>query len=90
MVLGETRAGYQGADWHRGLRAHWSLAREETERIACLPAAAAILDAPRLRGLLELDEGIDWNSQQTEFRYRLAFLRGISGGHFLRRATGAN
>lgn len=90
MVIRETRAGYQGADWYRGLRGSWSLARDEIERIAQLPPAAEMIDARRLRSFLNVDEDIDWNSQQTEFRYRLALLRGISGGHFLRRATGAN
>jgi len=88
-VIQETRAGYQGADWYRGLRADWSRAGDEVGRIAELPAAASIMDASRLHNLLN-DEVADWNSQDTEFKYRLALLRGISGGHFLRRAMGVN
>jgi asparagine synthase (glutamine-hydrolysing) len=89
-VVQETRSGYQGADWYLGLRANWDSVRDETERIAQLPAAAAMVDTNRLRGLLDAGDEVDWNSRQSESAYRLALLRGISGGHFLRRASGAN
>jgi hypothetical protein len=49
-----------------------------------------MMDVDRLRALAEDSDEIDWNSRQAESAYRLALLRGISGGHFLRRATGAN
>ena len=88
-VLGETRAGYQGADWYRGLHADWSRVEDEVGRIAELPAASAIVDVSRMRNHLN-EEVADWSSEEAEFKYRLAMLRGISGGHFLRRAMGAN
>ena len=89
-IVRETRSGYQGADWYVGLRADWASVRDETERIARLPEAAAMMDVDRIQSLLDPDDAVDWNSQQTEGTYRLALLRGISVGHFLRRATGAN
>jgi asparagine synthase (glutamine-hydrolysing) len=90
IILRERRAGYQGADWHRGLLSGWALAQDHAQRIAELPAAAAIIDTRRLQSLLGAEQDFDWNSEETESRYRLALLRGISGGHFLRRATGTN
>jgi asparagine synthase (glutamine-hydrolysing) len=89
-IIQESRSGYQGADWYLGLRANWDTLRGETERISRLPAAAAMMDTDRLRALLDVGDDIDWNSRQTESAYRLALLRGISSGHFLRRASGAN
>lgn len=90
MVTQERRAGYQAADWYEGLRSDWRQAQIEAESIFRLPSAAAMMDVGRLRELLASSETVDLQSQQSELRYRLALLRGISGGHFLRRATGAN
>lgn len=90
-IIQERRSGYQGADWYVGMRADWAAVRDETLRMAALPAVQSILDVERLEALLDVDDDtIDWNSRQTEYAYRLALLRGISSGHFLRKASGAN
>jgi len=89
-IVRETRSGYQGADWHVGLRSDWDAVRDETDHMARLPTAAAIIDVDRLRRLVEAVDEVDWTSRQAESSYRLALLRGISGSHFLRRASGAN
>jgi asparagine synthase (glutamine-hydrolysing) len=89
-VVKGTRRGLQAADWHEGFRGALDEAREEVERIAGLPSAAASLDIGRMKRLLENVPKTGWNSPAVEMEYRLALLRGISAGHFLRRATGRN
>lgn len=91
-VVNDTRSGYQGADWYVGLKHDWDNVRREAEWLSRLPAAGRTMDVDRLRSLVNrgADEGIDWNSRETEGAYRLALLRGISAGHFLRRASGTN
>jgi asparagine synthase (glutamine-hydrolysing) len=90
VVVGETRKGYQAADWHEGLRADWSGAVREAQRIAEVPAAAAVLDTAKMTRLLEARPRGRWNGREQTVSYRLALLRGLSAGHFLRKATGSN
>ena len=89
-VLEERRKGYQGADWHVGLSSARQELAGELERIAeCGPAAAMIdLDALEQR-LADWPAG-GWDKEAVIRHYRLALLRGVSAGHFLRKATGAN
>ncbi|HEY0414268.1 MAG TPA: asparagine synthase-related protein [Allosphingosinicella sp.] len=89
-VLGETRKGLQAADWHEGLAAGRAEAEEQAGRIGALPAAADILDTEKMAGLLEAWPEGDWNAPGVQAPYRLALLRGLSGGHFIRKASGAN
>jgi asparagine synthase (glutamine-hydrolysing) len=89
-VIAETRKGYQAADWHEGLVAARGEAREQAAGLADIPGVAGTLDSRRLADLVEnLPEG-DWNSHHNQAHYRLALLRGLSAGHFLRRAAGSN
>jgi asparagine synthase (glutamine-hydrolysing) len=89
-VLQTRSRGYQAADWHEGLTGARDSLRDEIERLeACTPAAAA-LDLPRLRDLTEHWPQGGWEQDNTVSAYRLALLRGISVGHFLRRASGSN
>ena len=90
IIVEETRKGYQAADWHEGFLAALPDAAAEADRIASLPAASSILDTERLRDLLKNAGKADLNSWRGEADYRLALLRGISAGHFLRKASGAN
>lgn len=90
LVLDETRKGYQAADWHEGLIAGRGALEEELARIAALPEAAGMIDTGRLQRLTEAWPEGGWNRSETLSRYRLALLRGISSGHFLRKATGSN
>jgi asparagine synthase (glutamine-hydrolysing) len=86
LVVRETRKGFQGADWHEGLRADWDSVRREVARIAEVPAAARLLDLGRMTALAERPAVTDWESDEAHAHYRLALLRGISAGHFLCRA----
>lgn len=89
-VLDERRKGYQAADWHEGLTA----AREEIEievnRMAACGPAAQTLDLARLNALIENWPEDGWHRNAVHIPYRLALLRGVSAGHFLRKASGSN
>lgn len=89
-VLSETRRGLQAVDWHESLDAARGEAAEEADRIARLPAAAGMLDTALLRRLIDDWPQGDWNSNRVQGHYRLALLRGVSGGHFVRKASGSN
>lgn len=90
MILGETRKGLQAADWHDGFANGRGQAVEEVERLAALGAAQATFDVERMRRLLADWPEDGWNSHRVQSGYRLALLRGISGGHFLRKSLRAN
>ena len=90
-VLQERRKGWQAADWHEGLAAARASLPKEIEAIeACAPAARAI-DTERMHRLVS-DWPVDgnWHARSVTRDYRLALLRGISAGRFIRSATGAN
>jgi asparagine synthase (glutamine-hydrolysing) len=89
-VLSERRKGYQGADWHEGLAAARDEVGIELERLAGCAAAAKTLDLPRLKSLLAAMPNVGWERAEIVETYRLALLRGIAAGHFLRKAMGAN
>lgn len=86
-VVGETKKGFQGADWHLGVLAAWDPIRDELGRIITVPAARRLLDMDRLESLVNGSRERDWNSYEAQAHYRLALLRGLSAGHFLRRAA---
>jgi asparagine synthase (glutamine-hydrolysing) len=89
-VTGEIRKGYQSADWHEGVCAAADELRDEVGRIGSVPAATGLLDVDRMKGLLhDLPTG-SWHSDPVTRQYRLALLRGISVGHFIRKAAGSN
>lgn len=89
-VLNERRRGIQAIDWHEGLTAARSEALAEIARLEETAPAARALDLPRMRRLAENWPTGGWERQDTIDQYRLALLRGISVGHFLRRASGSN
>ncbi len=89
-ILAERRRGQQGADWHEGLAAAHSQVFDEIERMSDCPAAANALDLARLKSLADNWPQGDWRGDAITASYRLALLRGISTGHFLRKASGSN
>ena len=89
-VLAEHRKGLQAIDWHEGLCAARSKAVEEVERISRAPGAASLLNLEMLQERLRRWPDRDWNSGRVQAQYRTALLRGISGGHFIRKASGSN
>jgi asparagine synthase (glutamine-hydrolysing) len=89
-LLQETRSGYQAADWHEGLTAGRPEAAVELDRILASPAAAGALDTQLLASLIEDWPQKDWNSHRLQGLYRLALVRGLTAGHFIRKAEGSN
>ena len=89
-VLESRSSGMDSADWHERLTAARGHVAEELDRLeACAPAARAI-DLPRLRRLVQNWPAHGWEQPEISSAYRLALLRSISVGHFLRRASGGN
>lgn len=89
-VIAETRIGYQAADWHERLTAARPRLQEEIDRLHGSPAAVKAVDLARMDALVAQWPQAGWDRDEVVQRYRLALLRGVSAGHFLRRATGAN
>ncbi len=89
-LLQERRKGLQAVDWHEGLTASRDRLREEISRLEQVPAAAAALDLERMRALIEKWPTANWNSHRVMRDYRMALLRGVVSGHFLRKASRSN
>jgi asparagine synthase (glutamine-hydrolysing) len=90
-VLAERRKGLQAVDWHEGLNAVRDRLPEELDRLAACAPATRALDLTRMRKLVDNWPGGGWNrSDKVTRSYRLALLRGLSAGHFLRRVGGGN
>jgi asparagine synthase (glutamine-hydrolysing) len=85
-----TRPVLQVADWHEDLTAARDSVVEELDRLEACPAAAATLDLPRLRRLIENWPSAGWERREVLVPYRYTLLNAIAVGHFLRRATGSN
>ena len=85
-----TRPVLQVADWHEDLTAARNTVVEELDRLEACPAAAATLDLPRLRRLIENWPSAGWERREVLVPYRYTLLNAIAVGHFLRRATGSN
>lgn len=84
-LLQETRKGYQSADWFEGFDAAREQLRTEAKAIANDPAAAAVIDVNRLVRLIEKWPTSDaWMTDKVNREYRIAALRAISLGHFMR------
>ena len=89
-VLDERGKGYQAVDWHEGLTAAKDEVKAEVARIGQCGPAADTLDVARLQRLVAEWPTSGWSDPGTVQAYRLAWLRGISAGHFLRKVSGAN
>ncbi len=89
-VLNEPRKGYQAVDWHEGMTAARSEISAELDRLAACAPVANAMDIERLKRLVENWPTSGWERPEVEEPYRLALLRGIAAGHFLRKASGAN
>ena len=89
-VLAETRRGYQAADWHERLTAERDELAAEIDRLATNAVSSKLLDVARLRKLIDQWPEDGWETEDAIDAYRTALLRGISMGHFLRKASGLN
>lgn len=89
-LVEERRKGYQLADWHEGLSGARGQVAADVERLRNVAPATDILDVEWMEALLAEWPTSGWHRAAVARKYRLALLRGISAGHFLRRATGSN
>ncbi|HET9640445.1 MAG TPA: asparagine synthase-related protein [Allosphingosinicella sp.] len=89
-IVNEPLKGYQAADWHEGLTAAREELGGELGRIAACGEAEATVDHAMLRGLAEAMPSAGWHKPATTEKYRLGLLRGVSAGHFIRKAAGSN
>ncbi|HEX9966184.1 MAG TPA: asparagine synthetase B [Allosphingosinicella sp.] len=89
-IVNETRKGYQAPDWHEGLAADRGELGREVGRIEASAAAGATLDSAKMRSLVEGMPAEGWHQPAVTEKYRLALLRGISAGHFMRQAERSN
>lgn len=90
LVLNERRRGYQKADWHESLTAARAEVAAELDRLGEFAPAARLLDIEKLQRLVREWPTSGWERPSVEQQYRLALLRGVAAGHFLRKASGAN
>ena len=90
QVLNERRRGLQAVDWHEGMTAARAQILEEITRLEQNGPAVRALDLSRMRRLAENWPTQGWHREDIIEQYRLALLRGIAVGHFLRRASGGN
>lgn len=89
-VRDEPLKGLQASDWHENLTAARDELRDEAARLARSADAAALLDTERLARLVEDWPQDGWARKDVVESYRLALMRGVSAGHFIRRVTGSN
>jgi asparagine synthase (glutamine-hydrolysing) len=89
-IVNERRKGYQAADWHEGLVAGREELGGELDRIEACSDAGSALDHAAMRRLAETMPDGGWHNPATTQKYRLALLRGVSAGHFIRKAAGSN
>ena len=89
-VIAMRGKGLQAIDWHENLTAARGQLTEELDRLGASNAVTQVVDVPRLVNLAtDWPEG-GWETERVTRKYRLALLRAVSSGHFLRRASGSN
>ena len=89
-VLYARHKGLQAVDWHEGLTDARPEVTAELERLTACAPAGQILDLDRLKKNAANWPTSGWETSDVVFAYRLAMLRGISAGHFLRKVSGGN
>jgi asparagine synthase (glutamine-hydrolysing) len=82
--------GLQAIDWHEGLTAARASLADEVARLENCDAATRAIDVGRLHRLIQDWPEGGWEKDEVMVPYRLALLRAVSTGHFLRRASGSN
>jgi asparagine synthase (glutamine-hydrolysing) len=86
----ETRTGLQGADWAIHVNAARTEIAAEIDRLESSGLASACLDLPRLHALLRDWPSTGWDRYDVAQSYRLALMRAVATGRFLRRFEGSN
>lgn len=102
-MLNRRIRGVQAADWPEGLMAARDDIAAELERLEASALASQVLDVQRMRGLLaglpdpaspgppDAPSPHDWcRTPEAVASYRMALLRGLSVGRFIRMVEGGN
>ena len=89
-VLSEPKGGIQAVDWHEGLTDARPAVAEEIARLRACASSTNLLDLDRLQRMVADWPTGGWERDAVSLPYRFALLRGISSGHFLRKASGSN
>jgi asparagine synthase (glutamine-hydrolysing) len=89
-IVNEPLKGYQAPDWHEGLAAARDELGAEMGRIEACDDAGTTLNPAMMRDLVENMPSEGWHEPAVTQKYRLALLRGVSAGHFIRKAVGSN
>lgn len=89
-VLTERRKGYQAADWFENVTTSRDSLLQEVRRLRNVDGAPEVLDLDRMEALLESMPQEGWTDPGIMRRYRLLVLRGVSAGHFMRKASRTN
>lgn len=89
-VIDERARGFQAVDWHEGLTAARDEVVVELGRLSRCDPVARVLDIARLRALVDDWPTGGWAQDDVMRTYRLALLRAVAAGHFLRKASGSN
>ena len=90
QIVNENRKGRQAADWYEGMEAARGEVVEEAGRFLDLGIAQEAIDTGMVTRLLAQWPSDGWTTNKVAGRYRLALLRALSTGHFLRKASGSN
>ncbi|MDF2115708.1 asparagine synthase-related protein [Roseiarcaceae bacterium H3SJ34-1] len=87
MILNERRRGRQAADWRCSFDQALPYLKAEVARLRDSPLASRALDLDRIGKLLDAWPGTETTGNEAAVRlaYRLAVLRGIAAGRFVRR-----
>ena len=89
-VLEERRKGYQAADWFENVETSRDSLLQEVRRLRNVDGVGEVIDLDRMEVLLESLPQEDWTRPSTMRLYRLMVLRGLSAGHFMRKASRTN
>lgn len=90
-VLAERRRGLQAADWPTVMTDARQDLTTEVERLRASPAAARLVDLPRLEHMLaDWPSGDRWASREVIWGYLSGLNRAVATGHFIRRVEGGN
>jgi asparagine synthase (glutamine-hydrolysing) len=89
-VVNERRIGQQKPEWHARVTPQREAYAAELQRLERIPLAAALLDLPRLKSLVE-----DWPADAAaararRFTYESLLPRAVQIGRFLRWLDGSN
>ena len=90
QVAWQKLKGYQFADWHEAVAAGLPGLKDEAGRLAAHGVASKLLDVTKMRELVADWPTTGFNDTEIVRKYRGVLLRGVSTGHFVRKAGGGN